>query len=282
MSVEWNEDIFIPIPNNIIDLSVLTNPWVLPLYTYIAMNKNIMGEVDLSVKQVQYRFFTPMNRMSERQNKINILKALFLLTSCISTKKGKVLLNNPIDIVGFENFSGEELIASTKVNENTFENFFSNIFGDIDKKEFDEILKSYFTIKVNYNLKSGGFTKCTPSEYVFFLNYFHNIMGKDNKNRTTGFELMSAYFMVKKNVLRNKNFNKMPTSLYDAPEILSEQLLAKKCGFTKIKTNSVIKELLKYNLLSSFEENNEDKTKTTMFLSLPTLKNKTNESEIKP
>ena len=269
MDVKWNEDIFVPVPNNIINLSVIANPWVLPLYIYIAMNKNILGEVDLSIKQIQYKFYTPANRMSEKQNKTNILKALFLLTTCISTSNGKILLDNPIDIIGFEDYSKEELIASDKNKENTFEKFYSEILG-LNEKQLDEVLKYYFTVKVNYHSKNGGFTKCTPSEYNFFLNYFHNIMNKDIKNRTTGFELISAYYMVKKNVLRNKSFNKMPTSLYTAPEAISEKLLMKKCGFSKAKNESVIKELLKYNLLTS---------SVTQMLSLPPIENNINESE---
>lgn len=272
MSVKWNEDIFVPIPNDVIDLSAINNSWVLPLYAYIAMNKNILGEVDLSVKQIQYKFFTPQNRTSEKQNKINILKALFLLTTCISSTKGKVLLNNPIDIVGFEDYSKEELVDSSG---NDFEEFFAEIFEDYKDKKIDELIKSYFTVKINYNLKNGGFTKCTPSEYAFFLDYFHNIMGKDNKNRTTGFELMTAYFMTKKTVLRNKSFNKMPTSLYTTPETINEKTLMKKCNFSKVKTESVIKELLKYNLLriTNADEWFNNNCSTIKTLSLPPLEN---------
>lgn len=44
----------------------------------------------------------------------------------------------------------------------------------------------------------------------------------------------------------------------------------KKCGFSKAKNESVIKELLKYNLLTS---------SVTQMLSLPPIENNINESE---
>lgn len=235
-------EVFIPIPNGIIEASIKVNQWLLPVYCYLYLNKNILGSIDTTVKLIQNAYFTPKNRIQEKENKENIVKALLLLTSNLSNENQEVLYSSLIDIENYENLSGEEIVIS---KENTSVNSF---FESVEK--IDEFIKAFLTIKVKYNCsQEKNFTKCSIEEYLLFKQYFSSVMGKDNKNKTSGFQLMFAYFVIKAVITKKRNFK--DTSFFGGgySTTLSKKNFMSYCNFSSIKADSVLTELEKYNLI---------------------------------
>lgn len=236
-------EVFIPIPNGIIEASIKVNQWILPVYCYLYINKNILGTIDTTVKLIQNAYFTPKNRSQEKENKENIAKALWLLTSNMTNENQDVLYSSLIDINKYENLSEEEITLSEDLN--LVESLF-NKFGDIDT-----FIKSFLTIKINYNCsKEKNFTKCSIEEYMFFKNYFSSIMGKDNKNKITGFQLMYSYFLIKATISKKRKFK--DTSFFGSGYVttLSLKNFRNYCQFTSAKAESVLSELEKYKLIA--------------------------------
>lgn len=240
-------DVFIPIPNGTIEASIKVNQWILPVYCYLYINKNILSSIDTTVKLIQNAYFIPKNRSQEKENKEDIAKALWLLTSNMNNENQDVLYSSLIDINEYEDLGGEELVLSKdKLDSLASIESFLNKFGNIDS-----FIKSFLTIKINYNCsQEKNFTKCSLEEYLFFKNYFLAVMGKDNKNKTTGFQLMYSYFLIKAVVSKKRNFKDTSFFGNGYTTTLSIKNFKNYCQFTSAKAESVLTELEKYKLIT--------------------------------
>lgn len=241
-------EVFIPIPNGVIEASIKVNQWLLPVYCYLYINKNILGSIDTTVKLIQNAYFTPKNRLQEKEYKENITKALWLLTSNMINENQEVLYSSLIDINNYEDLSEEEIILSKDDSNSDFNSIdsFLKKFGDVDS-----FVKSFLTIKVKYNCsQEKNFTKCTLEEYLLFKDYFSSVMGKDNKNKTTGFQLMYAYFLIKAIISKKRNFKDTTFFGNGYSTTLTKKNFKEHCKFTSTKTESVLFELEKFKLIT--------------------------------
>lgn len=244
------DKVFIPIPNGVIEATIHINSWILPVYTYLSLNKNIIGQVKTSIKEIQDEFYTPKNRLAEKENKENILKAILLLTSNLSNKDRTNLITSFLDITQEENFSEEEieLTDDEKLNQEKILQFYNSF------ELFEDYLKNFFKINMKYDcFREKNFTKCTLKEYFLFTDYFKNVMGKSKSNKTTGSQLMASYFLIKSIISKKQKFKE--TTFANSPSKLAftKKRFMEYTGFTAIKTESILTELEKYNLITRYK-----------------------------
>ena len=163
--------VFAKIPFGVIQASNKINQYLLPTYLYLAVNKNIFGEVKTSIRSIREEYINTANRTYWHEDEF--YEALIVLTSNIIDEENNSIIDNLIDIKNFEHLSQMELQYSSK-NLNTssdFEAQIKNLVKEFDAETDYSLKKKDIIISINSFQTGKGFVKCSYQEYNLFRNF---------------------------------------------------------------------------------------------------------------
>ena len=240
--------VFAKIPFGVIQASNKINQYLLPTYLYLAVNKNIFGEVKTSVRSIREEYINTANRTYWHEDEF--YEALIVLTSNIIDEENNSIIDNLIDIKNFEHLSQMELQYNSSKNLNTSSDFEAQIKSLI--KEFDaeidySLKKKDIIISINSFQTGKGFVKCSYQEYNLFRN-FQSFLKKNN-SRISICQAVNAYYTIKFIIKRNEALINLGLAKKNCSDQVSKSLFKKECCFADNTAKCVLQILKSMNLI---------------------------------
>lgn len=186
---------FIKIPNNIIDLTNQENSYLLSVYIYMFINRNMLDQVNTSVNYIKEPFVKVKDYRFSKEDEF--ISALFILCNSILSNDGTIITEPIISIPKYDEVFCPDGCAEIKIQD--LKNNSSLIINTLrEKNKF--FAKEYLTIDI-LPWEDFKFTKIYLSEYLTILKaQFSNI--KDISI------LLNLFMTIKMTVARSKGLNK--------------------------------------------------------------------------
>ena len=241
-------NVFAKIPFGVIQASNKINQYLLPTYLYLAVNKNIFGEVKTSIRSIREEYINTANRAYWHEDEF--YEALIILTSNIIDEENNSIIDNLIDIKNLEHLSQMELQYNSSKNSNASLDFETQIKSLI--KEFDaeidySLKKKDIIISINSFQTGKGFVKCSYQEYNLFRN-FQSFLKKNN-SRISICQAVNAYYTVKFIIKRNEALINLGLAKKNCSDQVSKSLFKKECCFADNTAKCVLQILKSMNLI---------------------------------
>lgn len=230
-----NIEVFAKIPYGVLQASNKFNQYILPTYLYLAINRNVFGEIKTSVRSIREEYINTTNRRYWHEE--DFYKSILMLTASIVDEENNSICDNLIDIKGLEDLSQMELRYNSDSQIDT-------LIKDFEKNEADNIpdlKKKDFIIIMNQSPSQKGFVKCTYDEYNAFKSFSNYL--KTNDSRISVCQALNAYFSIKYIIKRNEALIEMGIGKKNSLKQVSRILLKKECGFSDYTAKAVLQVL---------------------------------------
>lgn len=261
-----NIEVFAKIPYGVLQASNKFNQYILPTYLYLAINRNIFGEIKTSVRSIREEYINTSNRRYWHED--DFYKSILMLTASIVDEDNNSICDNLIDIKGLEDLSQMELRYDSSSQIDT-------LTKDFEKNEIEgipDLRKKDFIITMNQSSTQKGFVKCTYNEYNTFKSFQDYL--KNNDSRISVCQALNAYFTIKYIIKRNEALIEMGIGKRNSLKQVSRILFKKECLFSDYTAKAVLQILNNMGLVYTIPNPKPDK-ENDYFIKL----NEINESE---
>lgn len=240
--------VFAKVPFGVIQASNKINQYLLPTYLYLAVNKNIFGEVKTSIRSIREEYINTANRAYWHEDEF--YEALIVLTSNIVDEESNSIIDNLIDIKNLEHLSQMELRYNNSADSSNFDEQVKNLIKEFDNEVDYPLKKKDMIISINSFQTGKGFVKCSYQEYNLFKE-FQSFLKKNN-SRISICQAMNAYYTIKFIIRRNEALINLGLAKKNCSDQVSKSLLKKECCFADNTAKCVLQILKSMNLIEVF------------------------------
>lgn len=250
-------EVFAKIPYGVLQASNKINQYLLPTYLYIAINRNIFGELKTSVRSIREEYINTTNRRYWHEEEF--YQSLLMLTASVIDEDNNSIYDNLINIKGLEDIGQMEIQCRLGNNKSppeddklqfkiqSLDEQLKNLVLDFTEATDDNLKKKNIIISINSTINSKGFFKCTYDEYNAFKNFHLYLTGKSS--RISICQAINAYFTIKYIIKRNEALKEMGILKKHNPSQVSKSLLKRECNFTDYTIKAVIQLLIDMKLI---------------------------------
>lgn len=240
--------VFAKVPFGVIQASNKINQYLLPTYLYLAVNKNIFGEVKTSIRSIREEYINTANRAYWHEDEF--YEALIILTSNIVDEESNSIIDNLIDIKNLEHLSQMELRCNNSADSSNFDEQVKNLIKEFDDEIDYPLKKKDMIISINSFQTGKGFVKCSYQEYNLFRE-FQSFLKKNN-SRISICQAMNTYYTIKFIIRRNEALINLGLAKKNCSDQVSKSLLKKECCFADNTAKCVLQILKSMNLIEVF------------------------------
>ena len=192
-----NDNNFVKIPNNLLTLSLKEYPALTLVYTYLVINRNMLGKTNVSISALRKDIFKTKNQNVVQKKEEDIINSFIILSNCITNAENLVVSDSHIQIQSYEEYFDQGEISYESLSVAIAQ---MRCTLKVNCKNFVRDPLSIITVE-----DTNAFVKLTLKEYLTLMSFvYQNPKGKSYKIA----DLLNIYLLVKSNISKKDSFRK--------------------------------------------------------------------------